>query len=306
MDKHTLNVLRTIKLNVPQTFELAIQPGTRRSFVTVHDDNEGKEPEQLARRLYDVNESTGDVRKVPGVAGEWVLADPSRRRVFVGLHFVYEAGIILDFDIGDIRPDYGDVDVLENVDFEAAPGKVVVKTNSKAGGNGKCIRIAPDGRAVAFVSAVGTPQFSYAIPAFDPNEPSKILASYSMKEAGFAVDVAFHPCLPIVAGISEQSVRLFDRNTGDILKDKVDFGTFVPKDLPPRALLAGWAFPASRLDDPERAHAYCLPATADRDGGLETPDAVRAAGAGRPAESNPSAREPHRAAFVGSSRNRSP
>src|SRR5213079_2069900 len=95
-----------------------------------------------------------------------------------------------DFQMFDMRPEYGDVDTLQVFmigDEAIQKGKI----NMKAGTNGRSIRMAPDGKAVAYVSAVGTPSQSYAIPAFDPKDPTRVLASYAAKGSGGLNDLAF-------------------------------------------------------------------------------------------------------------------
>jgi hypothetical protein len=223
LDKRTLAVIRSIKLHTAETYDLAIHPTLRMSYVALHDESLPTDSTVRSRRVVTVNETTGTVTLVPGVFGQWVAADPRGRRLFVGAHDLYQNGYELDFNFDDfIRPAYGDIDLLGVLPLvDGAPQRG--KATTTPGVNGQAVRVSPDGDAVCFVSAAGRPVYSYAVPALDPANLNETLATYSAKAGGglFPQDLCFHPTLPIVAMACPDRVLLFDRATGDLLDDKL-------------------------------------------------------------------------------------
>jgi len=58
------------------------------------------------------------------------------------------------------------------------------------------------------------------VPAFTCTDIRIARIAFNM--GGPPRDLAYHPCLNLVAGCSDREVRVFDRQTGNIIPDKFD------------------------------------------------------------------------------------
>jgi hypothetical protein len=226
IDKQTMAVTKSIRLHTTETYDLTLHPTLRMAYVALHDEALGSDSSARSRRVALVNETTGATTVIPGVFGQWVVADPLGRQLYVGLHEVYQKGYRLnfDFDFEDpVMPVYGSIDVLG-----VLPLRNGIPQRGKAiadpGVNGSGIRVAGDGKAVSYVSGGGRPGGSYAIPALDPNNLAEALTVYSAKDQGFIPaprDLCYHPTLPLVAMAIGDKVLVFNRDTGDRLDGKL-------------------------------------------------------------------------------------
>ena len=56
-----------------------------------------------------VNESTGSVSKPHGTYGQWLAVNPDGKSLYSGLKELYEDGVTIDWNFGDVRPEYGSI-----------------------------------------------------------------------------------------------------------------------------------------------------------------------------------------------------
>jgi hypothetical protein len=222
-DRKTLKRRKIIK--VPgATGALALRPKSRVAFVAVYDDDGGRRNPLAAMRVARVDETTGEVKMLPRVLGNWLAVDANGQHLFTAIKLTYRAGYEIDWHFGDIQPHYGDIDVLVSFDLVEG-GARHLHTNLAPGVNGRALRISADGLLVSYV-----PQYGYhpragrkaptAIPAFEARDIRRAIATYEM--GGAPLDLSYHPYLDLAVGCTEKEVRVFDRRTGKRLEDKLD------------------------------------------------------------------------------------
>lgn len=221
IDKSTMTVfreipLRTSEVQVSEITDLAISPASGQSFVAV------KFAAELPRyTVLKVDEETGRVQ-APGILGTWVEVSPDGKRLITGYRDLYERGssfhINPDWNLIEI-PEYGNVDMLMSWSTGALPRlRQVVR---QAGGNGSGIRVSPDGKRVTYLSFAGTPVHSKNLQGWNTTDLDAPAVTYQTKDQAVTSELAFHPTLPIVAVPGGVAAVLFDRETGEVIPNKL-------------------------------------------------------------------------------------
>lgn len=211
IDKATATIKKSVKLETKGVLDLAIHPSLPVSYVTGIDPNYRDPKSPLARRLYFVNEAQGSVKLIPRICGQWLAADPKGRYLYSSLKHVVRtlrghqnADLIVSYDVrsGWPRP--------LNVNFQ--PGQ-----------DGKCLRVAPNGSSVSYVSSSGYRDDKYAkgyyIPAFDADDVRR--ATTAFKTGSRPREVCYHPKLNLVIATSG-GPEFFDLKTGEPVASRVD------------------------------------------------------------------------------------
>ncbi|NQT85237.1 hypothetical protein HQ560_00645, partial [bacterium] len=233
LDGKTLKPIRKVKLPGSGVTDLALHPNKPVSYVAVHDNEGGKLNPLAARKVACVDESGGRVKILSRVLGQWLAVHPSGRHLYAGIHETYRAGYRLDWNVGAVMPDYGDIDVV--VSYEIVGTSIRHRhTNTTPGANGRALRMAPDGAHVAYISGggyrSGAPQLNgYTIPAFSTDDIRKAAVSYNTD--AYPKDVSFHPSLDLVAATNGGTIGIFRRKSGEKIENKLDTGGRKLKDI---------------------------------------------------------------------------
>lgn len=217
LDKKTLEVSRSLALEAGVAVDMALHPAKATIFLTIYDNDGGRRGSLESRRVVELVESSGKVTPLPRMYGTYVTADPTGKYLFVAIRDRYEQGLRIDWHIGRIMPEFGEIDLLLSYDISGRAPRHLT-TNLKAGSNGRRIVATPDGRQIAYVSGGGTPEFSYAIPAFKAEDVNVMARSYAT--GAYPNDIDFHPTLDLVAGANGKLCKLFERSTGEEVADR--------------------------------------------------------------------------------------
>jgi serine protease Do len=224
LDKNTLAVRRHIALPGSNATDLAVNPARRETYVAVFDKEGGTVGKLEAKRVAMVNEDAGTARLLPRVYGQWLAVHPSGKFLYTSLKDMYQAGYRIDWYIGEVMPNYGNIDIMVSYDI-SGDGVQHRQTNLEPGANGRAMRISPDGAHVSYVSGGGyragpDKLNGYTIPAFTAEDIR--VAKVAYKTDAYPVDVSYHPVLGLVAACNGKEVRIFERQSGDILAGKLD------------------------------------------------------------------------------------
>ena len=218
IDKKTLKVRKSMKLNCQQFTDLALHPRKPISYVALRD---------LARnpdaQFVVFNEESGEGHESDDFVGTWIKADPKGRFLIVGYKDIYDEGSRLLVNPGriDVVPEYGDICWLIRYSLDDEGMPTVKEIKQHAGGNGQGIRFSRDGRRVTSLSHVGYPQFSGNLAGWDPTDLKKIPVTYATNGKGTTYDLAYHPMLPLVASPGGSSAVFFHCETGDPEENRV-------------------------------------------------------------------------------------
>ncbi|MEX2213841.1 MAG: hypothetical protein WD768_06925 [Phycisphaeraceae bacterium] len=214
LDKKTFKPLRKQALQYMGLTDLTLHPKLPVSYVAV------KFAIEAPRyRVIVFNEEAGEAHEPRGFFGGEVSVHPAGTFLVTALDDIYERGTRFFINPGwqlHSVPDYGSIDLLITyaIDDKGMPSFIDLKT--KAGGNGKGLRMSPDGQRVTYLSHVGTPQFSGNLAGFDPLDLQKLPVNYATKDRATTYELAYHPSLPLCASPSKTSVVFFNRETGEI------------------------------------------------------------------------------------------
>jgi hypothetical protein len=83
------------------------------------------------------------------------------------------------------------------------------------------LRLSADGKRLTYLSHVGYPLGSGAIPAWDPTDLEKKPVTYECKGKAGATRMSYHPTLPLVVAPAETGVLLFHRESAEEETDRV-------------------------------------------------------------------------------------
>jgi len=213
IDKATATIKKSVKLETKSILDLAIHPSLPVSYVTAIDPKYRDPKSPLARRLYFVNETKGSVKLIPRICGQWLAADPKGRYLYSSLKHVVRtfrghqnADLIVSYDVRSGWPQ-------------------PLNVNFRPGLNGKCLRVAPNGSSVSYVSSGGYRDDKYAkghyIPAFDADDVRR--ATTAFKTGRHPREVCYHPKLDLVIA-TNSGPKFFDLKTGKPLASRVDLG----------------------------------------------------------------------------------
>lgn len=220
LDKKTLRVTKSVKFHAHEITDLVLHPRRPLAYVAY------KATMEFPRyRFLMYNEAKGDGRQSDTYLGTFLAIDPGGRFLMAGYRDIYERGSRLIFNPGRIHavPDYGSVDWLVRYDLDSQGLPRSGETHEKAGGNGRGIRLSPDGQRVSYLSVVGSPPFSRQLCAWDVRDFEKIPTIFPIKDQASTEHLAYHPFLPWVICLRENAEPLvFHVETGDPQPDKFE------------------------------------------------------------------------------------
>jgi hypothetical protein len=219
LDKTTFKPTRTIKLPYRQLTDMVLHPLLPISFVAVEDPVD----DGPRYRVVTVDEKSGEAREPENLIGNFLAIDPSGTRLYTGYKDVYQKGTRLfmnpDGRIWD-TPEYGNIDILMIYDLNGDKTRIRA-VKERPGANGAGLRLSSDGKRLTYLSFVGYPLYSGAIPGWDPTDLQKKPATYECKDKTGATKMNYHPTLPLVVVPTETGALLFERENGDEQKDRI-------------------------------------------------------------------------------------
>lgn len=208
------------KAGVPvlEMTDLAVHPKLDISYVAI---KTGMEVPRY--RVLVVNESNSRVIAPDELLGTWVCVDPSGKMLYTGYRDLYRNGTKFHINPGwrllEV-PQYGNLDFL--ISFKLRRGMpVIYQYIDNAGGNGNGIRLSSDGKRVTYLSNGGFPSLSRNLAGWNATQFKQNPVVYETKGRGVCTQLAFHPTLKMVAVPGGNSAVLFDRETGEVLENKL-------------------------------------------------------------------------------------
>lgn len=215
IDKKTLAVKKSILIDCSRLTSLAIHPSKPISYVSVG--NPTVKDYVRSKPVLEVNESTGQIRLLPDVYGNWVVAHPGGERLYGAVRDMYKDGY--EFLGGRLVDDFGHIDYIIAYDLTVDPPREVAR-NENAGANGRNIKIAPDGQHLSYIAGGGAPGSGYSIAALAADDVTRESSRYKME--AYPADIAYHPSANLVATTNGNAIWVYDRHTGEKLPDKLD------------------------------------------------------------------------------------
>ena len=217
VSKSTRKVIRTIRFETKGFLDLALHPSLPVSYVTAIDPKYQNGVDPLSRRLYVIDEAKGSATLPPHVYAQWLAVDPKGRYLYSSLGY-------------SVRTQGGRwgweqyTDLLVSYDVRSGWPKPL-HTNHAPGGNGQCLRVAPNGSSVSYVAANGYREGRYSqghyIPAFDAKNIRRATAAFPTKS--YPREMCYHPKLDLVIATCREP-RFFDLRTSRPLTSRIDFG----------------------------------------------------------------------------------
>jgi hypothetical protein len=219
IDKKTLKVRRSVRMDYRARTDLAPHPTQAVSYVCVEAGGDGP-----PYRILVVEEDTGEVLEPPGFYGTWAVVSPDGRELYAGYRELYQKGnrLLINPDRVHVVPEYGTFDALIVYDIT---GRRPVRKQFKEepGGNGAGVVLSADGRRLSYLSHAGYPLFSGGLPAWNPSDLDRRPVSYPAKDHGAGPNwVAFHPVLELAATPAKAGAVCYHRETGEARPDGVD------------------------------------------------------------------------------------
>ena len=210
--------LQKSDVRVLEVVDYDVHPQRPVTYVTVKHDIE------LPRyRILVVDEATGKIDAPDDLIGTWVKVDPSGQYLYAGYRDLYTKGVKFHMNPGwnlISTPEYGNVDWLMTYELRGQKMKFQ-QLVPQAGGNGSDIILSPDAKRITYLSHVGTPMHSRNLVAWNPRKLKDEPVTYALKDRGTTLMLAFHPTLPLVAVPGGTSAVLFNRDSGELLEDKL-------------------------------------------------------------------------------------
>ncbi len=225
IDKNSNKILKSFPVNRRKLTDLTLHPTLPICYVAFWASTDMPGYQFI---LY--NERTGEGRESEDYIGNWLRVHPSGRLLIAGFGDSYESGSRLLFNPGRVHvvPEYGDISwlITYQLDRQGIPGAREYK--EKAGGNGKGLRVSPDGARVTYLSHVGYPMYSGNLAGWDPLDLKKMPVGYAIKGKATTYELAYHPVLPMVASFGKGTGVFFHRETGQLQENRLE--------LPPEGL----------------------------------------------------------------------
>lgn len=215
LDAQTLRVKRSVDLSdlpvdVQELTDLAAHPEESATCLCVRSGTEGPR-----FRVLWIEEDSGKVEALP-VIGEWAEFADGGRFLFTGYSDFLRTGIDLD-----VNPDwrligsrYGRFDTLLAWRFSGRRPRLVDVLDETAG-NGKGIRISAAEDRLVYLSHGGSPRYSGNLTGYSTGKFSMNKVIYGIKDVAGTERGAFHPLLPLYVAIDQDSVGVFDADTGE-------------------------------------------------------------------------------------------
>lgn len=212
IDKQSLKVIRSRKLPFQEMRDVQLHPTLPLSYVSF------KAATKIPRYRFVVfNERTTEADESEAFIGTWLAIDPRGRFLISGYKDIYQRGhdIIANPDRWHVVPSYGNIDWLIRYKLDAAGMPSADDLKVDAGGNGHGIRLSPDGERITYFSFTGTPLYSKNLSAWNTSDFKKLPVSYVLKDKASAIDMDFHPILPLAIAPADGGAIFFHRESGD-------------------------------------------------------------------------------------------
>lgn len=216
--KDGFRLVRSIRLPGSRTFDLALHPGARISFVTIKDKFTGKN-KILGNQIIGVDEKTGKVMRYQKAYGQSLAMNPSGTRLFASINEMFYYGQ------SPYSTRYQNVDLLISYDVYAK-SIILDEANDKPGANCSVLCVSPNGKYVSLVAGGGlragpSNLNGYTVGTFDAKDVKKVITSY--RTGAYPKVVAHHSMLNLAAAGTEKRVQIFEQSTGKIVTGKVEF-----------------------------------------------------------------------------------
>lgn len=212
IDKQSLKVIRSRKLPYQEMRDVQLHPTLPLSYVSF------KAAASIPRYRFVVfNERTTEADESEEFIGTWLAIDPRGGFLISGYKDIYQRGhdIIANPDRWHVVPSYGNIDWLIRYKLNAAGMPRADDLKVDAGGNGHGIRLSPDGTRITYLSFTGTPLYSKNLAGWNTGDFKKLPVSYVLKDKASAIDLDFHPVLPLAIAPAEGGAIFFHRESGD-------------------------------------------------------------------------------------------
>ena len=212
IDRQSLKVLRTRKLPYMEMRDLQLHPTLPISYVAF------KAAAKIPRYRFVVfDERTTEADESEDFLGTWMAIDPRGRFLVTAYKDIYQRGVdvIANPDRWHLVPSYGNIDWVIRYKLDAKGMPALAELKTEAGGNGHGIRLSPDGARVSYLSFTGTPMYTGNLTGWVATDLKKLPASYEMKDRAAAMDLDFHPMLPLAVAPAPQGALVFQRDTGE-------------------------------------------------------------------------------------------
>jgi hypothetical protein len=228
LDKKTLKVTRSRPIAFESLTDLVLHPTRPISYISYR---QGSAIPRNHFLIYD--ERTGEARTDDNWIAQWLTISPDGDFLLTGFQETYQKGhdIIDNPDRIWIVPTYGSIDSMARYDLDDAGMPTRVAHVEGVGGNGKGIRLSPDGKRCSYLSFVGYPEMSHNLGGWNPRNLRALPVSYLTKEGGSPMDLAFHPLLPVVASHGKGSVAFFDRESGEVQRGRINDENIADEDI---------------------------------------------------------------------------
>jgi hypothetical protein len=212
IDKQSLKVIRSRKLPYQEMCDIQLHPTLPLSYVSFK--ATGKIPRY---RFVVFNERTTEADESEEFLGTWLRIDPQGEFLVSGYKDIYQRGhdIIANPDRWHVVPNYGNIDWLIRYKLDATGMPTVEDLKVDAGGNGHGIRLSPDGQRITYLSYTGTPLYSGNLAGWNTGDFKKLPVAYGLKNKASAIDLDFHPILPLVLAPAQGGAIIFHRESGD-------------------------------------------------------------------------------------------
>jgi len=222
LDARTLQVKRSVDLSDPPTeiqeiTDLAAHPGQHTSCLCV------KSGVELPRfRVLKIDEDSGDVTAT-AIIGNWARYAGEGRFLITGYSDIFRSGT--NFHVNpDWRliatPKYGGIDLLLTWEVSGRRPRLL-EVVEQAGGNGKGIRVSAAEDRVVYLSHVGSPRHSRDLIGFPARKFALPQVKYATSGVAGSQQGDFHPLLQLYVAIDQDSVAVFDADTGALESNRL-------------------------------------------------------------------------------------
>ncbi|HUS38473.1 MAG TPA: serine protease, partial [Pirellulales bacterium] len=218
LDKKTLEVTKEIPLGLGAVRTLTANPAKAVSYVTL----DGRTPLQglfESQPVFELNELTGTVRKLPRVFGRETATDPSGRYLYTVVQGYLDRHEQSDRDLGVRLRSWAKVDVLFSFDVRGHFPRPM-GFNARPGYHGERLAVSPDGKHLSYVSFSGTIEGRFHAAALSTGDVNRLVTGY--KVGLDVLDFSYHPVLDLVGATDGKVIRFLERKTGEPSVDRLE------------------------------------------------------------------------------------
>jgi S1-C subfamily serine protease len=220
INSRTLAVTKSMKLEYRAT-DLALHPRVPISYIA------GRESFNVPGCKFIVfNETTGQGKKSDEFVGTRLAVDPRGRYLMTAYSDIYQRGaqLLMNPDRFHVVPSYGSFGWLLGYRLARDGTPKLAQLHPQAGGHQLGMRVASDGSRVTNVTAEG-------LKGWNPLDLEDSPVTYQERANQNAYDLDYHPTLPLTACIIDEKPALLDRESGEVLKDRLEFSLPTPVQL---------------------------------------------------------------------------